>query len=32
MKGRHQGALTFSPADRITGVDVRSYEDEGGGR
>ena len=27
MKGRHQGALTFSPADRITGVDVHSYED-----
>ena len=27
MKGRHHGAVTFSPTDRITGVDVHSYED-----
>jgi len=27
MKGRQQGALTFSSADRIAGVDVQSYDE-----
>jgi hypothetical protein len=29
IKGARQGALTLSPEDKITGVDVESYEDEG---
>ena len=29
MKGTRQGALTMSPGDRITGVDVESFGDEG---
>jgi hypothetical protein len=29
MKGQQQGALTMSPGDRITGIDVESYGDEG---
>jgi hypothetical protein len=31
VKARQQDALTVSPVDRIAGVEVRSYEDEGGG-
>ena len=27
MKGRQQGALTMSPGDRITGVDVETYQE-----
>ncbi|MEO8260561.1 MAG: gas vesicle protein GvpG [Acidobacteriota bacterium] len=27
MKGRQRGALTMSPGDRITGVDVDTYQD-----
>ena len=27
MKGGQQGALTFSPADKIAGVHVQTYED-----
>ena len=27
MKGREQGALTMSAGDRITGVDVETYQD-----
>jgi hypothetical protein len=27
MKGRQPGALTMSPGDRITGVDVDTYQD-----
>jgi hypothetical protein len=29
IKGRQQGALTMSPGDRITGVDVESYKQDG---
>jgi hypothetical protein len=29
IKGSRQGALTLSPQDKIAGVDVESYEDEG---
>jgi hypothetical protein len=29
MKGQQQGALTMSPGDRITGVQVESYAEEG---
>ena len=29
MKGQQQGALTISPGDRIAGVDVETYEEEG---
>ena len=30
LKSRPQGALTMTPADSIGGIDVQSYEDEGG--
>ena len=29
IKGSRQGAITMSPQDGITGIDVESYEDEG---
>lgn len=29
LKGPPQGALTMSPGDRITGVDVETYQEEG---
>jgi len=29
IKGSKQEAFTMSPRDRITGIDVESYEDEG---
>ena len=29
IKGQQQGALTIAPTDRVTGVDVESYEEEG---
>ena len=29
IKGSRQGAFTMSPQDRITGIEVESYEDEG---
>jgi Gas vesicle protein G len=29
IKGSRQGAFTISPQDKITGVDIESYKDEG---
>jgi len=29
IKGARQGAFTISPQDKITGVDIESYKDEG---
>jgi hypothetical protein len=29
IKGQHKGALSMSPQDRIAGIDVESYEEEG---
>jgi len=29
IKGARPGALTMSPQDKITGIDVESYQDEG---
>jgi hypothetical protein len=29
MKGQQHGALTIAPTDKITGVDVETYEDDG---
>jgi hypothetical protein len=30
IKGRQQGAITMSPQDKIAGIDIETYKDEGG--
>ena len=31
IKGRQQGPISMSPEDKITGVDIQSFDDEDGG-